>query len=231
MKMIMTAMLLAFMATAAEPSRLTSVKAMFDSGIKKLEAEHKQKVKLYSQKYLAELDRIQTASTRAGDLDGALQVRAEILRVKQRLAGKTPAVRVVVPTAAGKPAGSSHTLKPVSGVFQPLTLGARIFNNPDAASVFAHVPEELAGKHYLYTSYSSIGVSALEDTTVYVLPTLFPKFWDGGLKDALERYGFVPRGEVFLLCAKNGDESRVYTKMLRKGEKIILPRWAVIIAD
>ena len=119
--MIMTVMLLAFVATAAEPSRLTSVKAMFDSGIKQLEAEHKQKVKLYSQKYLAELDRIQTASTRAGDLDGALQVRAEILRVKQPLAGKTPAVRVVVPTAAQPPAGK---VDPIVGKWEGVRVEA-----------------------------------------------------------------------------------------------------------
>jgi len=91
--MLLSVGLLAQEGKPKEPERLAKARKIYVRGIAKIDEERDKKAKDFTARYIRELEKIQTAYTKKGDLDAALAVRKEIDGLKPLLDGnRKPAV-------------------------------------------------------------------------------------------------------------------------------------------
>jgi len=80
------AFLIICLAVRAEPATIAEKRKVYLRELQKLESVHQQKVKKLTWRYVHELNKLKVASTKVGNLEDALAVKAEIDKLKGALA-------------------------------------------------------------------------------------------------------------------------------------------------
>jgi hypothetical protein len=209
------------MLRAQDPSQFQTMRARkaqtkYAHDIANAEKEYRLRLISAKQDYVNALDAALALALKGGNLNEANAINAakRTAECEIKLLTDNTAAAVVVPLA---------------GTFQPLIEGAPIF--ADDKKPFGPIPEMLKGKRYLLTDVEKNGVAANTATTIYVLPSLYPAWFErGGIKKLLENRGFKQVGESFQI-GPNNDRVGIFTKRLQPGERFVVPRWGVIVVD
>jgi hypothetical protein len=153
----------------------------------------------------------------------------------QHLIVQTPKKLALGDNADAEPfaAAPAAEVEAPDGEIQSLEPGARIYSNRDY--IFHQLPDELAGRRFIYSRLEKSEAICIQEGMVYVLaPTPERNRGDNPEKELLAQ-GFkraaVPEFVYTLIGgqARPAETCSVYQKLMQPGESVSFGRWGVIV--